>query len=126
MAEGKGAYVVALTAAAGNGGMLSLANPEGCDLIVTRLVVRTSEAAAGATSIDAGIAAGAAVSSDNLIDGQAINALGIVNNIDVKADNAKCAQLWGKDQFLTITKSVGGAGSEVGLKASAYIEYIRV
>ncbi|MDD5220645.1 MAG: hypothetical protein PHV11_08770, partial [Candidatus Bipolaricaulis sp.] len=70
MAEGKGCLKAALTAATGTtaGGVLSLANPEGAAIIVTRLILDITTDATGSGTVDAGIAATAATSSDTLID----------------------------------------------------------
>jgi len=124
MAEGKGAYRAALAALDTGGGVLSLANPEGADIIVTRLVLDITTAATGACTVDAGIAAGATTSSDNLIDGLDVNAAtGVFDNIEDKGTNGKTRQKWESDQYLTISMATGAAA---GLAGYAYVEYIRV
>lgn len=114
-------------AAAGAGAIASIPNPEGADLIVTRLLIRTTNAGAGATQVDAGPAAGANVLNDTLLDGVAINAVGLVDNIKDKAaaGNAVEAVIWPANQFLTVSKSGGNAGSEIGIQGTVYVEYIR-
>jgi len=121
-----GAYKVPLVAAAGNAGMANIANPEGVDLIVTRVVIDTTTAAAAATNVDVGIGASGA-SSDTLLDGPAINAVGVVDNMLAasQGNNGAPSRSWPAASFLTVTKSGGNAGSEVGLVANIYIEYIR-
>lgn len=125
MSEQKGAYKVALTAATGTGGgsVLSLANPEGADLIVTRLVLDITTEATGTPTVDAGIAANGTTSSDTLLDGLAVGAAaGVFDNTENGGTNGKGAVKWGASQFLTITPSASAAG----LVGNAYIEYIRV
>lgn len=124
---GKGSFYADLVAApTGAAGMLALANPEGVDLIVTRCLIVTTVAAAGATTVDAGIAADAVTNSDTLIDGQVVNAVGLVDNIQDQAGNGLDATLWGATQFLNVSKVAGNALSEAGLVAKIYVEYIRV
>lgn len=126
--EGKGAFYVDLVPAATGvaGGMAGVANPEESDLIITRVCIVTTEAAAGATTVDVGVEADATTSNDTLIDGVAINAIGLVDGVVDRAGNAVVARLWGANQFITVTKTAGAALSEVGLVARLYVEYLRV
>lgn len=124
MSEQNGAYKVALTAVTGTtaGGCLSLANPEGVDLIVTRLVLDITTPSTGAATVDAGIAANGTTSSDILIDGASVaTAAKVLDNINDAGTNGKARQKWTSGQFLTITASATLAG----LVGNAYIEYIR-
>lgn len=127
MAEGKGLYRVALTAGTTTtgGDVLSLANPEGEDLIVTRLLLNITTASTGAATVDAGIAADGTTSSDTLIDGLDVNAAaGLFDNADAtdQGTNGKASRTWDSDEYLTITPSATCAG----LVGYAYIEYKRV
>lgn len=119
-----GSYKVALTAVAGTtaGGALSLANPEGADLIVTDLILDITTEATGAATVDAGIAANGTTSSDTLLDGADVGtAAAVLNNVDHAGTNGnKCAK-WGANQYLTITASATLAG----LVGNAYIKWIR-
>lgn len=120
-----GAYKTALTAAAGTtaGAVLSLANPEGADLIVTRLVLDITTPGPGTTTVDAGIAANGTTSADNLIDaGPVHTAAAVIDNIEDGGTNGQAVFKWGASQFLTITASA----ALTGLVGNAYIEYIRV
>lgn len=124
MSEQKGAYKAALAAVAGGGGVLSLANPEGVDLIVTRLVLDITTKTAGACTVDAGIGSGATTSYDNLIDGLDANAAtGVFDNVEDQGTNGKSAVRWESDGYLTISEKTGAIA---GLVGSAYIEYVRV
>lgn len=125
MSEQKGAYKVALTAATTTaaGGVLSLANPEGAAIILTRLVLDITTNSTGAATVDAGIAADGSTSSDNLIDGQSVaTAAKVLDNVSDGGTNGKARQKWGATQYLTITASA----TTVGMVGNAYIEYIRV
>lgn len=119
-----GAYKTALTAADDTtaGGVLSLANPEGADLIVTRLILDVTTASTGAAAVDAGIAANGSTSADNLIDGASVATIGVLDNIEDGGTNGQAVYKWGASQYLTITASADATG----LVANAYIEYKRV
>lgn len=121
MGAQNGALKVALAALDTAGGILSLANPEGCDLIVTKLALNVTTIATAACTVDVGIAANGSTSADNLIDGQDVHsATGAFANLGT---NGKRAMLWKSAEFLNISMATGAAA---GLKGAAYIEYIRV
>lgn len=124
MSAQNGAYKVALTPVTGTtgGGALSLANPEGAAIIVTRLVLDITTPSTGAATVDAGIAANGTTSADNLIDGASVaSAAKVLDNVTDGGTNGKARQKWGATQYLTITASATLAG----LVGNAYIEYIR-
>lgn len=125
MSAQKGAYKTALTAATDDtaGGVLSLANPEGADLIIPSggFVLDITTKSTGAATVDAGIADDGETSSDTLIDGLDVNAAaGVFDNADDAGSNGGPVK-WGADEYLTITASATVAG----LVGSAYISYIR-
>ena len=127
MSEGKGCLRVALVAGTTftGGDVLSLANPEGADLIITRFIINITTAATGTPSANAGVAADGVTSSDNLIDGCAIgSAVAHFDNADstLAGTNGRASQPWDSDEYVTVTPSA----SAVGLVGYAYIEYIRV
>jgi len=124
MAEQKGAYRYALSNADTGGGVLSLANPEGVDLIIPSggLLLDITTAATAACTVDAGIAAAATTVADNLIDGLDVNAAtGQFDNIADKGTNGGPYK-WEADKYLTISKKTGAAA---GLAGYAYIQYVR-
>ena len=125
MSEGKGAYKVALTAVTGTtaGGVVSLLNPEGADLIITRLIVVVTTKSTGAATCDFGVAANGTTSSDILLDGVDVGtAAGTFDNVENQGTNGKSAVKWSSTQYLTGTASA----SLAGLVGNAYIEYVRV
>ena len=75
MAEGKGRYRAALTAATTTtgGDALNLLNPEGVDLIVTRLILDITTEATGSATVDCGITT-TLTSADTLLDGANVGA----------------------------------------------------
>lgn len=125
MSEQKGAYRVALTAGTTTtgGDVLSLANPEGADLIITRFILNITTEATGSATADAGVAADGTTSSDTLLDGVNIGAAAaIFDNIDDQGTNGQSVLLWGSSQYITVTPSASAAG----LVGYAYVEYLRV
>lgn len=124
MASGfdRGAFRADLTAATGTtgGGVLSLANPEGADVYVTRLVLNIATQSSGAAAVDAGIAANGTTSSDILIDGLSVATAGVYDNVKNGGTNGKAGQKWGSGQYLTITASATTAG----MVGEALVEYV--
>lgn len=103
------------------GGVLSLANPEGVDIIVTRIILNITAPSTGAATVDAGIAANGATSSDTLIDGASVaTAAKLLDNLTDGGTNGKSRQKWGASQFLTITASATLAG----MTGEALIEFL--
>lgn len=119
-----GAYKVALTAATDTtaGGVLSLQNPEGVDLIITDLILDITTVATGSANVNAGMSGASVASSDNLIDGQDVNAAaGVFSNKGEAGSNGKAQIKWPTDHYLTITASATLAG----LVGNAYVKWIR-
>ncbi len=124
MAEQKGSYKVALAALDTGGGVLSLLNPEGVDLILKRIILDITTPATAAGTLDAGLGSGATTSYDNLIDGLDVNtAAGVFDNIENQGTNGKSAVRWESDGYLTISKA---SGAMAGLIGNAYLEWVRV
>lgn len=122
--QGKGALQVAIAGVASmaGGGILALANPEGADLIITRVILNRTTKSSGAATADIGVAANGTTSADNLLDGVDIGATeGVEDNITDKGTNGKSRQRWGASQYVTMT----GSASSVGLAGTLSIEYIR-
>jgi hypothetical protein len=123
MSEQKGAFVVNLADADAVGGVLKLANPEGAALIVTRVILDVATKSTGACTVDAGIAADGATSSDTLMDGLDVGtAAGVFDNIENQGTNGKSSVKWGASQYLNISKATGAAA---GLVGKAYIQWVR-
>lgn len=125
MSEQKGALRAALVAGTTTtgGDVLSLANPEGVDLLITKIILNITTPATGAANADAGVAADGSTSSDTLIDGVDIgSAAAVFDNIDDQGTNGQATLIWEDDQYITVTPSATAAG----LVGYAYVEYIRI
>lgn len=125
MAEGKGCYgPEALTASDDAAGILSLANPEGVDLIIPSggFVIDVTTIATAACTVDAGIDTDGTASADTLIDGLDVHsATGVFDNgVDKGTDGG--AMKWGSTEYITISMASGAAA---GLAGNVYISYIR-
>lgn len=114
-----GALVAATTTAAG--GVISLLNPEGRDLIITRFLLDVRTASAGAATVDIGVAATVA-SADTLIDGMSVATAGTFDNIENQGTNGVSALRWPAGYYLTATASATTA-SMVG---RYYVSYTRL
>lgn len=105
------------------GAVCSVANPEGVNLLVLRLVVDLTSGSTGVATIDFGISdEGPEASADGLIDGLAVqgNAL-IVDNFTNPGTNGRQLRRWSTEEYFTGTASATLAG----LVGVAHIEYIR-
>lgn len=125
MASGfdRGAFRADLTAATSNaaGGVLSIANPEGEDLIITSFVLNVTTKSTGAATLDIGIAANGTTSKDTLLDGVDVGtAAGVFDNITNKGTNGKTVIVWGASEYLTATASATVAG----IVGEVVVEYI--
>lgn len=118
-----GAYRAALTAATTTtgGAVLSIANPEGVKLLITRFILHITTASDGAATVDAGVAANGTTSADTLIDGKSVATAGAFDNITDKGSNGLPLREWGTSQYVTVTASATLAG----MVGYAYIEYLR-
>ncbi len=99
----------ALTAATNDtvGGVLKLKNDFGIDLIVTDVFIDIKTKATATATIDMGVDDGGDVSSDNLLDGLAMNtATGVFSN---RGSGGGCA-VWKKDEYIVATASGTLAG----------------
>jgi hypothetical protein len=102
------------------GGILSLANPLGVTLIITRFIIRISTGSTGAATGDFGVAADGTTSSDVLLDGVNMQTTGALDNIENQGTNGVSSRLWTSSQFVTGTASATLAG----LVGTYYIQYI--
>ncbi len=118
MPQQYGGYEVDIVgvAATTGGAILGLANPEGADLIVKRVVIDMIPKATGAATANVGIAATATTGAANLI---AAGNVGGGGNGTIDSLPALGAVKWPAGQFLTIT----GLASTVGLVGRVYIDY---
>jgi hypothetical protein len=116
-----GSLKVALAVAAGAGGVVSLANPEAARVIITRVTLDITGAGPGSATADAGVAANGSTSADNLLDGVAIDAAALKDNITDKGTNGKTSRAWGASEYVTVTASA----LPTGLAGYLHIDYVR-
>lgn len=120
---GKGAAAYNLSDADTGGGVLSVANPEGADVIITRAVVHVETVSDAACDVDMGVAADGTTSDDTLIDQLDVGAAtGAFDYIDEQGSNGESCVVWPSDEYVTISKASGAAE---GLEGTAYVEYVR-
>ena len=113
---------VALAIASTN--VLSWANPESSDIIITRLVVNVTTASTGASTIDFGTTATTATtSSDNLIDGVSGASIAALDNLQDAGTNGKQLQKLASGKWVTGTQA---SGDITGIVGFAYIHYFVV
>jgi hypothetical protein len=117
---------IAGEAATTSGGIGSILNPEGVDLLIVRTFLYARTGSAGAVNLDVGIGATAATKGTDI--------LSTFNGIEatiggkafycqaVSANETEEAVVWGHDEYLTVT----GSAPSVGLDADLYVEYIRL
>ena len=109
----------ALGVGTGNAGMLSLLNPEGAIIFITRLILDVTTQATGTPTVNCGVTTVAA-SADDLIDGGAVGAAVVVlDNIEDGGTNGQATVKMGAAEYLTITASADPAG----LVGSYYLSY---
>lgn len=121
-----GALVIKITGAASTagGGLGSVPNPEGADLLITKTTLYIETASTGAANLDVGIDSSAADSTD------IINALAVNGAVTDKYYNGHARQNtakteitapahWDADDYINFT----GSASTAGLVAYLLVEY---
>lgn len=122
----RGAYkkaTGALAAVDTAGGLFAWANPEASEILIEHVAIKTTAVATGACSADVGTTAtNATTLSDNLIDGQDINAaIGTFTNAANGGTNGKVAQRLAAGKW--VTGSVVAGGASAGLVGTYEIYY---
>lgn len=93
------------------GGVLSLQNTFGVDLIITEAYVDVTTKSTGAATLDIGVDDGGDVSNDTLFDGLDVGtAPGFFNASKNAGTNGKHAVLWKKGEYVVATASASVAG----------------
>ena len=111
----------ALTAVDTGGGVFAWANPETSEILIEHVALVVTTKTTDACTVDVGTtAADATTSSDNLIDGQDINAAGTFTNAANGGTNGKLAQRLAAGKWVTASKA---SGASAGLKGSYEIYY---
>lgn len=101
----------------------SVANPEGCPLIIVDAKLIVDTPSTGAANISVGIGASASTSYNTLVNALAIN--GAITGVAYHAMTALAANgaalLWPAASFLTAT----GSASTVGFTGRLFLRYIK-
>ena len=115
----------ALAAVDTGGGLFSWANPETSEILVEHVAIKTTHVSTGACSADVGTTAtNATTLSDNLIDGQDINAaIGTFSNLESAGTNGKAGQRLAAGKWVTGSVVAGGASAGI---VGTYEIYYRV
>ena len=97
-----------LTASDAAGGIFSVENTYGAELIVIRLIVQ-STGTSGACTVDVGVAVNGTTSSDDLIDGLDVEAVGTFDNITDPGTNGAALAAWKSGEFVNASMATGAA-----------------
>jgi hypothetical protein len=102
------------------GGIMSVENTYGTDLVIERLILKVDTGTTGACTADFGLASGATTSADGLLDGANMASKGgvssgfVLDNIDDQGTNGESAVIWQSGYFLTGSMASGAAADLVG------------
>ena len=123
MSKFSGAWIRgALTASAAAGGVFSLQNTYGTNLVITRAIIYLTALAGSAGDMNVGVGDSGSTSYDTLIDGLNVNsATGAFGNIKNKGSNGEESELWGTSKYITASLT-GEAGSLAGFYAIHVID----
>lgn len=105
---------------ASSGVFVSLLNPYGVDVLITRAIVNITTQSTGASTTDIGTAA-TAISNDGLLDGQSGAAVALLDNTVNGGTNGKASRLWPAGHYLTVAEASGDVD---GLVADIYIHSV--
>lgn len=115
--------VVPLAALDTGGGVLSVANPEGVECLITEVIIQVdTKATDGICTIDVGVAANGTTSSDTLLTGLDVGAAaGRFNNINEAGVSGGRDRAWGSSQYITGSKATNAAAGLVGYAIIHYL-----
>lgn len=115
---------VALAAVDTAGGVASVLNPEGVDVIIPTggFVLDVTTKTTSACTVDAGCGSGATTKYDTLIDGLDVNAATGVFDNGVDGGTNGGAVKWAAGEYLTVSVA---SGASAGIVGNAYIRYFR-
>ena len=112
-----------LTASDSAGGVFSLENTFGSDLVITRIILQvTNGASDSAARLDIGTAANATTSAATLIDELNVSDVGIYDNISDKGGAGSSGLKFGNGQFLNASRSAGAMSGLVGTYAVCVLD----
>ena len=112
-----------LTASDTAGGVFSLENTWGSDVVITRIILQVSTGASdSAARLDIGTAANATTSAATLIDELNVSDVGIYDNISDKGSAGSSRLKFGNGQFLNASRSAGAMSGLVGTYAVCILD----
>ena len=103
-----------LVASDAAGGVFSVENTYGTNLVVLRVVIQVTTGTSGACTIDVGIEANATTSADDLIDGLNVAVAGVFDNISDEGTDGGSISKWSSGAFVNASMKTGGAAGIVG------------
>jgi hypothetical protein len=113
----------ALSATDSAGGVFSIQNSYGTDMIIDRILIQvTTGASDSACRIDIGTASDATTSAATLIDELNVSDIGIYDNITDKGSAGTSRLKFGNSQYLNASKSAGATSGLVGTFAVHMID----
>ena len=123
MSKFSGAWIRgALTASAAAGGVFSLENTYGTNLVITRVIIYLTALTGSSGNMNVGVGASGSTSYATLIDALNVNsATGAYGNIKNKGSNGEESELWGTSKYITASLT-GEAGSLAGFYAIHVID----
>lgn len=105
------------------GGVFSLENTFGSDLVITRIILQVTTGASDSEArLDIGTASDATTSSNNLIDGLDVSDVGIYDNISDKGSEGSSRLKFGNGAFLNASRSAGSLSGLVGTYAVCVLD----
>ena len=110
----------ALTASDTAGAIFSWVNPWAVPVLILEFILEVTTVATAACTVDAGIAANATTSSDELLDGQDVNA---ATGFFASTTPLRLDEAGGTQDTVTVSKATGAAA---GLAGRAYIRYVPI
>jgi hypothetical protein len=113
---------VPLVGATGNGAALSIPNPEGGTIYLTRILLVITTGMGGSRTLNVGIAANGTSSSSTLFSGVAAANASLLDNLSTDGEVESSA--WTSGQFLTGTVA-GSSGTVANLAGFVLVEYIK-
>lgn len=111
--------------AASTGVFVSMANPEGVPVFITRVILNVTTKSTGASTVDIGVhATSPTTSDDRLLDGKDVGtAVGTFDNIVDHGTNGLGGLLWPTAGYLNVKEATGDVA---GLVGKLYIKYQRL
>ena len=121
----KAPWVLAIPVTAGDGTGVteSTANPYGFNVLITNATLDITTQSAGACTVDIGVGADAATSSDLLFDGLSTAAAGVFGGGVNGGTNGRNSQRWATTGFLNVAEA---SGDITGLVGVLYLTLVRI